>query len=129
MFCHDSLTVRDTDTGKKYVVFGSDHEKMVCKAIGELVQERFQDVLLKQKPYAVVTPTDGFGFTKDKGALHGLMYNHLTGKAYVDGLCGLSSVEKIVNACGYSLKPTTKRSKTKSCGLKTTGFLLKMLGS
>jgi hypothetical protein len=107
---YNRLTALDLETKKKYVTVGSGYD-MVGYVIGNLVADKLQNYLGMLTPYYMVTHTNGLQKTNASGAFYGLIFNQLTGKAIIDGACGLSSVIKIVEACGYQLKDGVNKKK------------------
>ena len=69
--------------------------------IGDYIESIFQDELNKlAKRFAKVKYSTG---SKKSNEFYGLFINK-DGKAYLDGVCGISCMRKVLNAIGFELK-------------------------
>lgn len=110
----------DHNTGKRYRVNGGGYD-MIGAALGEWLQTTQQARLMALKDNgpqgAPVTVDCGYatpGYLK-RPDLYGLTFNP-TGKATVDGACGVESVIKIAEACGISVTRDWNRRANRANG-------------
>lgn len=110
---YNIVSIRDENTGKRYRAMGGGYD-MTGTAFGEWLAYVYQDRLtaISDRAYQTATPTgDGGPWTRttNDGGLYGMtFYPHVPGIA-LDGACGLSSMERIAEAIGLTVRHITNR--------------------
>lgn len=98
--------------GNSKLLRGHDHELLAKAsgsgydrfgtAVGDMIEKLFPNELLKLAKRECKGKRNETRCESQK--FYGLFYNKVTGKAYVDGACGRSCMEEILNKIGFELK-------------------------
>lgn len=102
-----SDTVISKASGCGYDRFGA--------ALGKLIEHYFQDEL---KRIALRHCKGRSQTRKESSKYYGLFYNKKTGRAYLDGACGTSSMERILNKIGFTCRYLGRDNKSNNNGVE-----------
>jgi hypothetical protein len=119
---YNIVSILDETTGKRFRATGGGYD-MTGSAFGEWLQTTFQDRLTAISNRAHMVWTDkGNGepwkHVSSERGLYGMSFYTHDGRVVLDGACGLSSMERIAEAIGLSVKHTVNASG------HTTGFII-----
>ena len=102
---YNICTVQNADTSEKFKSLGGGYD-LLGSSIGKFIESTFQSELLAIKDKAYYVFDGKFERTSKDDALYGFTLNVKDGVESVslDGACGISSMESILNAMGYTLE-------------------------
>ena len=101
----------DSATGKRYRCSGGGYD-MTGTVLGNWLTDVYQSELRTLAPRAGAwySKANGYRTNPDRvNGLYGLSINEDTGKASIDGACGIRSVELIAEALGIGFRATVNR--------------------
>ena len=101
----------DSETGKRYRCSGGGYD-MTGTVLGNWLADVYQSELRTLAPRAGAwySKANGYRTNPDRvNGLYGLSINEDTGKASIDGACGIRSVERIAEALGIGFRATVNR--------------------
>ena len=109
-------TLTDVNTGKRYRTCGGGYDR-IGTVLGNWLEDMYQDELRELMQRGPTKPY-GNGTMRAHSDLYG-MFARADGSVYLDGGCGIRSMEYIAEALGLDLKSLGDRR-----GF-TTGYLVK----
>lgn len=115
---YNRVTALDLETGKKYVTVGGGYD-MVGTVIANLIEDKFQDKLKNLNPYYIFSTAEGVKLVG--GGFYGLTLIKDKNHMVINGACGLSAVEHIIEAIGLKLKTVAKLN-SRGQHVKTLGY-------
>ena len=105
---YNICTVRDTQREKSFRCNGGGYD-MQGTSFGNWLQDTYQEklVAIKNKAHSIVDD-NGYHDQKD-GTLYGMTYRARDNSVFLDGACGLSSMQRIAQAIGLSYESIYSR--------------------
>ena len=102
---YNICTVQNTDTAEKFKSLGGGYD-LLGSSVGKFIESTFQSELIAIKNKAFYVFDDKLVRTNKDDALYGFTLNIKDGVESItlDDACGLSSMESILNAIGYTLE-------------------------
>lgn len=103
----------DSVSGKRYKTCGGGYDT-VDTVLGEWFENQYQPELLalveKNADNLEAYSTSVQDWQKLKG-FYGLTYNKDNGRAMLDGACGIESMTRIIEACGFEIEKSYDKRK------------------
>ena len=95
----------DSISGKRYKTCGGGYD-MVGTVLGEWFQDQYQAELLNIQCRADTITTEKFPYMKQTGEnkLYGMHWDAKREKVTIDGGCGVESMLRIIEACGFEVE-------------------------
>ena len=102
---YNICTVRNLDTAEKFKSMGGGYD-LLGSSIGKFIESNFKSELLAIKDKAYYIFDGKLVCTSNDGSLYGftLIIKNGVESVSLDGACGISSMESILNAMGYTLE-------------------------
>lgn len=95
----------DSISGKRYKTCGGGYD-MIGTVLADWFTDRYQAELLKIQCRAYSISTEKSPYLRQEGdnKLYGMHWDGKRDKVTVDGGCGVESVTKIIEACGFEIE-------------------------
>ena len=102
---YNICTVQNLDTAEKFKSMGGGYD-LLGSSVAKCIESTFQSKLLAIKDKAYYVFNDKLVCTSNDGSLYGftLIIKDGVESVALDGACGISSMESVLNALGYTLE-------------------------